>query len=107
MGKPATKEPPASSSKVEPGPSEQPADKEEDKLVIPVVDGQVAQEELEEETCGFCKFMKAGPCGTVFKVSLEPWLAPSLSRSSPVDSGTAKPSPQGLAGQGYFLRRGL
>jgi hypothetical protein len=29
---------------------------------------QVALEELEEETCGFCKFMKAGPCGTVFKV---------------------------------------
>jgi len=39
-----------------------------------------------------------GTCGTVFKVSLEPWLAPSLSRSSLVDSGTAKPSPQGLAG---------
>ena len=39
-----------------------------------------------------------GTCGTVFKVGLEPWLAPSLSRSLLVDSGTAKPSPQGLAG---------
>jgi hypothetical protein len=30
--------------------------------------GKIPEEELEEETCGFCKFMKAGPCGTVFKV---------------------------------------
>mmetsp|Transcript_16452 Transcript_16452/g.27671 ORF Transcript_16452/g.27671 Transcript_16452/m.27671 type:complete len:156 (-) Transcript_16452:274-741(-) len=29
--------------------------------------GKIPDEELEEETCGFCKFMKAGPCGTVFK----------------------------------------
>jgi hypothetical protein len=81
MGKPATKEPPAGSSAVEPGPSEQPADAQQDTVVIPAVEGQVAQEELEEETCGFCKFMKAGPCGTVFKVS-RACLGLSPSRSS-------------------------
>mmetsp|Transcript_10964 Transcript_10964/g.22849 ORF Transcript_10964/g.22849 Transcript_10964/m.22849 type:complete len:144 (-) Transcript_10964:848-1279(-) len=31
------------------------------------ISGAVSEEEMEDETCGFCKFMKAGPCGTVFK----------------------------------------
>mmetsp|Transcript_26501 Transcript_26501/g.36599 ORF Transcript_26501/g.36599 Transcript_26501/m.36599 type:complete len:187 (-) Transcript_26501:191-751(-) len=39
----------------------------EDSTREPVFDGQVDEDELENETCGFCKFMKAGPCGTVFK----------------------------------------
>ena len=26
----------------------------------------IKSEELEDETCGFCKFMKAGPCGELF-----------------------------------------
>lgn len=34
-----------------------------------------AADDLEEEECAFCKFMKAGPCGKIFKV----WrLAPAL-----------------------------
>lgn len=51
-----------------PNPTTTPADAPNVPSWDSTVDGSVMDEDLEEETCGFCKFMKAGPCGTVFKV---------------------------------------
>lgn len=39
-------------------------------------------EDEEEETCGFCKFMKAGGCKTAFNVSPPAWGGSRAARGS-------------------------